>query len=142
MRIDQLPQYHRNAKRFARIIAVLGKYGLAGWLGANDPSFIRRWFTDGDGQELAGTSFGERLRRACSELGPTFIKLGQLGSTRADLLGVEVAHALERLQSQVPADPMEQVAETIRGDLGRPLEEFFHGFDPTPLASASIGQVP
>ncbi len=141
MRIDHLPQYHRNAWRFGRILAVFGKYGLGGLLAEGNPRFIRYWFTDGDGRDLAGQPLGERLRGACVELGPSFIKLGQICSGRPDLVGTETARSLELLQDQVPADDEATVRTIITEALGRPPEELFASFEPVPLASASIGQV-
>lgn len=82
-----------------------------------------------------------RLRTALEELGPTFIKLGQLLSARADLLAPEYIRELEKLQDDVPPFPFEKVAETIQMELGHRLEELFASFDPGPLAAASIGQV-
>ncbi|MFH1924116.1 MAG: AarF/ABC1/UbiB kinase family protein, partial [Planctomycetota bacterium] len=82
-----------------------------------------------------------RLRLALGELGPTFIKLGQVLSTRPDLIGVDLAEEFRHLQANVPCDPPETVRATIESELGRPLEELFEEFEEAPLASASIGQV-
>ncbi|HUE26423.1 MAG TPA: AarF/ABC1/UbiB kinase family protein [Solirubrobacteraceae bacterium] len=81
----------------------------------------------------------ERLRLALEELGPTFIKLGQLLSTRADLLGPEFRLELAKLQDDAPHLPSEVVREVVRTELGEP-ETVFAAFDPEPLAAASIGQ--
>ena len=75
------------------------------------------------------------------ELGPTFIKLGQLLSTRADLLPPEYLHELAKLQDEVTPIPMAQVESIIQQELGRPVSDVFAEFDPQALASASIGQV-
>jgi ubiquinone biosynthesis protein len=88
-----------------------------------------------------GATRETRIRLALEELGPTFIKLGQIMSTRPDLVGAELAEELEKLQTDVPADPPEAVAELIEEELGRPLHEVFLEFCETPVASASIGQV-
>jgi ubiquinone biosynthesis protein len=78
---------------------------------------------------------------ALTALGPTFIKLGQLLSTRPDTVGVKLADELTKLQASVPADPPALVRSLIEGELGQPLEEIFTEFNETPVASASIGQV-
>lgn len=81
------------------------------------------------------------IRESLLELGPTFIKVGQLFSTRADLFPTEYVEELSKLQDKVPAFSFEQVREIIQQDLGRPIEELFLSFDPIPLAAASLGQV-
>ena len=75
------------------------------------------------------------------ELGPTFIKVGQLFSTRADLFPVEYVNELSKLQDRVPAFSFEQVAELIEKDFGKSIDDLFLSFDPVPLAAASLGQV-
>lgn len=83
----------------------------------------------------------ERLRMVLQELGPTFIKLGQLLSTRADLLPEEYIVELEKLQDAVPPFPFEEVQRQVERELGRPLGEIFARFDRACLAAASIAQV-
>ena len=83
----------------------------------------------------------QRLRLALEQLGPVFIKFGQLLSTRRDLLPVEVADALAQLQDRVPAFPSKQAIEIIEAALEQPLDQAFAEFDATPIASASIAQV-
>jgi len=93
------------------------------------------------GDVLARQNPETRIRLALIELGPTFIKLGQVLSTRGDLVGVSLAKELEKLQADVPADPPKVVREIIEAELGQPVDELFHDFHDKPLASASIGQV-
>ena len=88
-----------------------------------------------------GLSEGERLEKAFHELGPIFIKFGQLLATRRDLLPPDWTHALARLQDQVPPFPGKQARVIIEHELGRPIEAVFSQFDETPLASASVAQV-
>ncbi|MGQ9497838.1 MAG: ABC1 kinase family protein [Desulfotomaculales bacterium] len=83
----------------------------------------------------------ERLRMVLQELGPTFIKLGQLLSTRADLLPEDYVSELEKLQDAVPPFPFEEVRRQVERELGRPLEAVFADFDRTCLAAASVAQV-
>lgn len=84
---------------------------------------------------------GQRLAAALSELGPTFIKLGQALSTRADLLGEEIAADLSELQDQLPPFPAQAARTIIEEDLGRPLDQLYRSFDDVPVAAASIAQV-
>ncbi|HEX5887240.1 MAG TPA: AarF/ABC1/UbiB kinase family protein [Pyrinomonadaceae bacterium] len=82
----------------------------------------------------------EHLRSALEELGTTFIKLGQILSTRADLLPPDYLAELSKLQDSAPAVPFEAIREAVLKELGQPIEEVFLEFDPKPLAAASIGQ--
>lgn len=84
---------------------------------------------------------GARIRLALEELGPTFIKLGQLLSTRPDLVPVDVLLELKKLQDHLAPVPINDILATIHGELGYPVEDLFADFDQTPLATASIAQV-
>lgn len=81
------------------------------------------------------------IRESLLELGPTFIKVGQLFSTRADLFPAEYVEELSKLQDQVPAFTYEQAANIIEADFSKPLNKLFRHFDPVPIAAASLGQV-
>jgi predicted unusual protein kinase regulating ubiquinone biosynthesis (AarF/ABC1/UbiB family) len=81
------------------------------------------------------------VRETFLELGPTFIKLGQLFSTRADLFPVEYVEELSQLQDRVPAFSYEQVERTITQEFAKTIPDLFSSFDPIPLAAASLGQV-
>jgi len=141
MRISALPRYYRNLRRWKEIIVVLRRYGLADWLSRLRVDFIRDWIKDGQGVPLASYSREARVRMALTDLGPTFIKLGQVLSLRPDLVGSEQAAELQLLQSQVPADAFEQVLTIVENELKHPISESFLAFAETPIASASIGQV-
>ncbi len=84
---------------------------------------------------------GERLRLALEDLGPIFVKFGQVLSTRRDLLPPDVADELARLQDRVPPFPGEQAIAAVERELGRSVDEAFGSFDARPVASASIAQV-
>ena len=84
---------------------------------------------------------GKRIRKALEELGPIFIKFGQAISTRRDLLPLEVADELAKLQDQVPPFPKEQALEMLAKEYDQPLDELFLRIDNEPLAAASIAQV-
>ncbi|MBD2021826.1 AarF/ABC1/UbiB kinase family protein [Leptolyngbya sp. FACHB-36] len=81
------------------------------------------------------------IRETLLDLGPTFIKVGQLFSTRADLFPSEYVEELSKLQDSVPAFSYEQAKAIVEQDLGKPIQELFRSFDPVPLAAASLGQV-
>jgi len=141
MKISTIPQIYRNVNRLTEILSVLSKYGLADWLSGIQLDFAKDIFRDRDGEALARHTREARIRLALAELGPTFIKLGQLLSTRPDLVGAELADELAMLQQEVPADSPEVIRQIVEDELGQPVEELFAEFDDEPLASASIGQV-
>ena len=87
------------------------------------------------------TPRGVRLRRALEDLGPIFIKFGQMLSTRRDHLPPDIADELALLQDRVPPFASELVVATIERVFGRPLDQVFRSFDVTPVASASVAQV-
>lgn len=138
--ITAIPQLARNLNRVVEIAGILAKYGLADWLDRLDTRFLRRWTKHTALQTLTEMSHEQRVRLAFTELGTTFIKLGQMLSTRRDLIGPALANELAHLQSDVPGDPFEQTKKTIESELKKPLTELFAKFDDVPLASASIGQ--
>ena len=141
MKISSIPNIYRNVNRAREIISVLSKYGLAGWLSRLNIDFAKNLLKDGEGHALARHSREARIRMSLSELGPTFIKLGQLLSTRPDVVGTCLADELGHLRTSAPTDPFDSVRQTIMEDLGQPVEQIFRHFSPEPIASASIGQV-
>jgi len=90
---------------------------------------------------VSGLSRGARLRLALEELGPIYVKFGQILSTRRDVLPHDIADELARLQDTVPAFPGDQARTIVEKELGKPIFELFGSFDENPLASASIAQV-
>jgi ubiquinone biosynthesis protein len=140
MRDSTLPRFS-SVRRLGEVVGILTKYGLADWLSGTELERSKQLFVGREGQLLAHESHATRIRLAATELGTTFIKLGQMLSTRPDLVGADVADELTKLQEQVPADGAEVVVATIRAELGSPVEEIFASFDPVPLGSASIAQV-
>jgi ubiquinone biosynthesis protein len=143
MRLDltAIPQIARNFGRMVEIARVLTKYGLADWLARLDPRFVRRWGMGTEIARLSTVSHERRIRLVLTELGTTFIKFGQVLSTRRDLIGPVLAEELAELQGNVPADSFEDTKQTIEAELERPIAELFAEFEPVPIASASIGQV-
>jgi ubiquinone biosynthesis protein len=92
-------------------------------------------------EEKRRVSIHERARLVLQDLGPSFIKLGQIASTRGDVLPPELIVELKKLQDDVPPVPFEQIKEVVESSLGAPIAEIFVRFDEKPLATASIGQV-
>ena len=92
------------------------------------------WFTRRRGTRA------ERLRLALEELGPIFVKFGQLLSTRRDLLPVDIADELAKLQDRVPPFPGDMARARIEQELGSPVTNLFGSFDETPLAAASMSE--
>jgi len=95
----------------------------------------------GDESETRAIGLGQRIRMTLTELGPSFVKLGQIVSTRADLIPPDIIEELQKLQDEVPPVPFAQLKPMLERELGATLEELYQHFDERPLASASIGQV-
>jgi ubiquinone biosynthesis protein len=141
MKLSSIPQIYRNVRRGTEIISVLSKYGLADWISRLNVDFVKDQLKSRDGEAIARYSREERIRMTLTELGPTFIKLGQLLSTRPDLVGTRLADELTKLQADVPADSPESIRSLVETELGQPIDEVYAEFADVPLASASIGQV-
>jgi ubiquinone biosynthesis protein len=140
MKITTIPNVYRNVNRWGEILTILSKYGLADWVSRFDVALVKGFLKNRDGEKLAHLSRETRIRLAIEDLGPTFIKLGQILSTRPDQVGMPLAQELQKLQANVACDPAPVVRQTIESELGQPLEMLFADFDVVPLASASIGQ--
>ena len=143
--ITGIGRTYRNLNRFRQILTVLLKYGFGDLLellkldqyveaglkiiSRNQPIRVEK------------LTRPEGLRMALEELGPTYIKLGQILSTRPDLIPVDFLSELSKLQDKVPPFPFTAVRKIIESELKFPLEKIFTHFEEQPLASASIGQV-
>ena len=141
MKFGPLTRLERNTHRVGEILAVLAKYGLADWFKGWHVSWIQDRIQTFDGQHIPDLKLEERVRLAFTELGTTFIKLGQVLSTRPDLVGPELAMELAHLQTSTPADPPDTVRAALEAEFGRAPDVLFAAFDYVPLASASIAQV-
>ena len=130
----------RNLGRIAKIGWTLARHDALIGADAYLPGWAARRL---HGLRKAGASErpGERLAAALAELGPSFVKLGQALSTRADLIGEEVAADLSRLQDRLPPFPGARARATVAAELGQPVEALFAAFDDTAVAAASIAQV-
>lgn len=82
-----------------------------------------------------------RVRKVLEDLGPAYIKFGQMLSTRPDLIGIEIAEELQKLRDNTPVTPFDEMKEVIESELGAPLDEIYSEINETPIGSASIGQV-
>ena len=140
MKLAALARLDRSARRLREILGVLTRYGLADWIASADAAWLKPLIGDAR-RELTEIPREQRVRRALAELGTTFIKLGQLLSTRPDVVGTAMAEELGTLREAAPADAAEQVIATLERELGGPIDELFLEFEHTPLASASIAQV-
>jgi ubiquinone biosynthesis protein len=133
-----------RAARLLKILRTVGRYRLDEFIDSEQLSGVPRlalrlapWHL----HRVPDMSRGVRLRRALEELGPVFIKFGQMLSTRRDLLPPDIADELARLQDNVPPFPEQQSVAIIEKALGKPVGELFASFDSTPMASASVAQV-
>ncbi|MBG0740629.1 AarF/ABC1/UbiB kinase family protein [Paeniglutamicibacter antarcticus] len=127
-------------ERYRQVAETLSRHGLAWLLGATGLERLVPFPRGVGGGEQAPLSNAEHLRLALAELGPTFIKLGQVLSTRSDLLPPEFRNELAKLQDDAPALPAGTVEELIVQELGALPTTLFAAFDSEPLACASIGQ--
>ena len=130
--------------RLAKILRVAGRYRLDELTGTEQLPATARiglrlfpWRLHG----RADLPRGVRLRKALEELGPVFIKFGQMLSTRRDLLPEDIADELAKLQDDVPPFPEAQSIAIIEKGLGKPVHDLFASFEARPLASASVAQV-
>ncbi|HEX6709616.1 MAG TPA: AarF/ABC1/UbiB kinase family protein [Rubrobacter sp.] len=125
-----------NLRRFSQISRILVRHGFGFVFD------VRRDRREKKGlQEFLAPNFGVRLRRTLDDLGPTFVKFGQVLSTRSDILPESVLSELQKLQDTATPMPAGVAQEIIERELGAPVDEVFTSFDPVPLGSASIGQV-
>jgi ubiquinone biosynthesis protein len=134
-------QYARNLARLAKIARVLARHDALfplENLGVAKPAV---WLARAVSRKNRPGRPGERLAAAFVELGPSFIKLGQALSTRADLLGEDIAADLSNLQDSLPPFPFDAVRAVVETEMDRPLEALYSQFDPVPVAAASIAQV-
>ncbi len=144
-KIGVIGRTYRNLNRYRQILGVLIKYGFGDLvetlhidqyieIGLQMISKKRR-------EHVERSSRAERVRMAFEELGPTYIKLGQILSTRPDLVPVDFVNELAKLQDEVPPFEFEDAKRIVESELRQPIKALFETFEETPLASASIGQV-
>jgi ubiquinone biosynthesis protein len=144
-KIGIIGRTYRHLNRYRQILAVLFRYGFGDLV---DVLKIEQYLEIGlqmisrkRREQVEKLTRSERVRMALEELGPTFIKLGQVLSTRPDLVAPEFVEELSKLQDHVPPFGYDEVRRIVEGELTGSLEDMFQSFEETPLAAASIGQV-
>lgn len=144
-KIGVIGRTYRHLNRYRQILTVLFKYGFGDLvenlkieqyieIGLQMISRKRR-------ERLEKHTRAERTRMAIEELGPTYIKMGQILSTRPDLVSLEFVNEFAKLQDKVPPVDFDEIRKTIEAELKQPINILFKSIDPTPIAAASIGQV-
>ncbi len=145
MRIFHLHRTYRSLRRYRQIISTFVKYGFDDVVERLRVEYflpLRRKFRKKTAlKDLERLSRPERIRMVFEELGPTFIKLGQLLSVRADILPRPYVTEFAKLLDDVPCFPTDEAVAIIESELGKPLAECFSRFDRTPISAASIAQV-
>ena len=124
----------QNLARVREIAHVAARYGYGQLLGRSAAKAAS------GAPEVPGTR-GRRLRDMLDELGPTFVKFGQLLSTRPDIIPADIVDELRHLQDQARPEPFANIRTVVEQELGLTIEQVFTAFDPEPIAAASIGQV-
>src|SRR6188474_2599630 len=129
---------HRSLGRLSEIAQVAARHGFGYFLRRNRLGDL----VSGDGADIDNVSDrGRRLREMLDELGPTFVKFGQLLSTRPDVVPPDIIVELRKLQDDVSPVPIEDVERVVHAELGLTIEQAFRVFEEQPIAAASIGQV-
>jgi ubiquinone biosynthesis protein len=143
---SKLGKHTVNAVRLAEVLQVMARHGFAdllGRVGFHDglPARILQGLKLKNAPQGEASTFGQRLGAAFMDLGPSFVKFGQILGTRPDLVGHRIAEDLTHLQDKVATLPFETMAEVLQADLGDSADNLFASFDTTPIASASLSQV-
>jgi ubiquinone biosynthesis protein len=145
-KIGTVGKRYRNLIRYQQIIGIILRYGFDNILDALN---IDRYIESGlklipfyrPHERVEKLSRNQRIRMALEELGPTFVKMGQVLSSRPDLIPMDLISELTKLQDEIPAFGFAQVKDTVAAEFGKPLHELFHFMEEQPFACASIGQV-
>jgi len=144
-KIGVVSRTYRNLNRYRQILAILFKYGFGDLIELlKIDQYIEvglQLISKNRRDRFEKLSRAERVRMAFEELGPTYVKLGQVLSTRPDLIPVDFTEELSKLQDKVPPFSFDAAKKTIESEFAKPLDELFASFDEIPFASASIGQV-
>jgi ubiquinone biosynthesis protein len=138
-KVQRAPGPVADLVRATEIVRILGAHGFGALLDRTVLATLGVSTAPDEG--VRDLPMAERVRRVLEALGPTFVKLGQVLSTRADVVPEEFVAALQALQDRAPQFTFATVKKVIQDELGRPLEELFSSFSEVPLATASIAQV-
>ncbi|HRS90934.1 MAG TPA: AarF/UbiB family protein [Candidatus Marinimicrobia bacterium] len=145
MRRFSVSRTWRHLKRYNQIISVLIKYGFSDVVDAARKDLIARFgekfVPRSRRNQFSGLSHAERIRRALEELGPTFVKIGQVLSLRPDIIPAEIAAELAKLQDEVSPLPYDVITNVIQTELGAEPDTVFQNIQSEPLAAASLAQV-
>ncbi len=144
-KIGVISRTYRHLDRYQQILRVFFKYGFQDFVeGLKIEQYIEiglQLISRKHREQTEKFTRAERIRMALEELGPTFIKLGQILSTRPDLIPLEYVQELSKLQDNVPPFSYEEVREIVKAETGKVPEDLFQHFEKAPLAAGSIGQV-
>ena len=144
--IGRVSKRYRHLRRYQQVIGIILKYGFENIIRA---MHIDRYIESGlqlipfvkKYERVEKLSKNQRIRMTLEELGPTFIKMGQVLSSRPDLIPVDLLNELTKLQDHVPSFEFEHVKTIIASEFGKPHDQIFDSIEEIPFASASIGQV-
>jgi ubiquinone biosynthesis protein len=146
--LDTLPTPRRNAVienlRLQQVTDTMYRYGLDAFLEGTPVGRVRGWFQRvvlGEADRLSGLSAPARIRLMLQDLGPTYVKIGQIAASRGEALPPDWLEELRKLQSNVAPFPWEQAREVVRKELGANPEELYATFEVEPFAAASTAQV-
>lgn len=141
----QLPRTVRNMRRLREIVAVLLRHGFGEIVDQLDlhpwVSFLKKLRFWEQSSDWTNRTLETRIRLSFEELGPTFVKLGQVLASRPDLVPMKLVTELRKLQDDVPPFHFEEVERVVAEDLGSPLADLYKDFSTDPIAAASIAQV-
>jgi ubiquinone biosynthesis protein len=144
-KISVIGRTYRHLNRYRQILSVFIRYGFGDLVThLKIDEYLesgRQIITRSRNERIEKLTRSERVRMACEELGPTYVKLGQVLSTRPDLVPDEFVKEFSKLQDQVAPFDSQDAKKIVERELGRPTEEVFTTFEKDPIASASIGQV-
>ena len=145
MKLSSIPRTWRHLKRYRQILGVLLKYGFDDVVDIVHKDLVLRFgskmFPRIKGGLDSRMSRGERMRLAAEELGPTFVKMGQILSLRPDIIPPDIAAELQKLQDRVAPIPFKEIEEVVHSELEKEPDEVFTEVIEEPLAAASIAQV-